>query len=1647
MLRRSSHIKAQKKPLLRRNLYRPAHTPVLLFAVMTLLPGLSATGDEPFQPYNPFLEEEAPPALFSIDRTDADVDIYVLGNWLATSRVATGFALHPPLVESGKRMTFPYEYPGFETELFSQTLDIVLSLWLYNRYFFEASFADDSSTNTVAAGYVAVEDELVRELVVGNVPLAVGYYPFQYTGSPGTRTGNTPRPGAVVRLETARTYHELLLQLENSRLETRRFSGSGVLQEVRIRPEDYLRQGIYVLPHAPVRQLTVYAYDPDGSVEIEAADSSTDRRTFTVLDPTRGDYVADTATGILRLGPDISREITIAVAYDPDDPSGSLVALDAEDTPTDEIVPFPLESDGGTTTYGTGEIPLDRYRMRVTAGTGTGRRGVYLTRPGLYSPFAAANHFDLPAGARAAVQDGTARIRLVRRGTRTPAETEAGFLIEPIAQGTLLRVIRREGGSADGARSAPNGRDWKYPFSPAHLYGPRSHPGANLAPVDLLVEFRTEEAGLFIDGDIVPGTVSITRNGRPVPGSDIDYTTGEISFPQGIGTAAEVDVRYRVYTPEGGTGDVVAISGNRWQISDSLLLSLATGMRWTIAEDRYSQELDEHPGQVTASMGAEYTTEDLTVNAATAIQVFQPDTTGYMRLFGGGAETLTLAPRATTLFPASAPNAFSDTDRVIPLYRDYWTSDGLGNFALQTYTDQVTADENREGARMGPYLARSTDGNLTGTIGVLEWETLAPGQWVGALLRATSPPMDLRDARRITVRYRYLGEEGTELIVQLGALEEDLDRDSRVDRGRSAIDPTFEFNLPSGRMRRAGQDAPGLAEPHREDVRRDGVLREEVPEGIVDLPNLALGSDETWQIHTFTLTAQEAARLADLRGVRFLVRNPTSATDNTAAGRLLIGSVDIERTGNATVTAGHDRNARASVGSDGATPSLRDTFDIVKERFNPDDSDQPVLDFTWDAESGTSDRAAVEFSIPDTIPDRYGRLVFFARLNGNDGNSPAAPPVEKVTLTLAPHRDASPSQTLSVKIPAALLYESTDAPWREISVNLQTGELSLAGAPDATLPRDTTAVLRHATVSVEGISRAGTLFFDELHLSEPRAGTAAAGRIGLVWQTDLGKGRLTLEQDLEAQTSGFRSSETTSSSTGSAGTVAGRSRAAYRANRFLLAGEGFYRFEEDRTGSGALGHQITLPIGGVEPVGLVVEDEFLRDFDPAAPLADRRFGFSLGTTRTGRYRFSHHHQAHQRATNLRWGTVLTPPRAGPVGVSFDAEADLRDLDRTIGMGDYGDSWLETGRFIVPPGPSGGDTRQERRLDAGADIEVYQLRTEASGGWRNRSDTAGTQESIAGVEAELPLEFAPPAARRWTLTPGYRRTYRATDRAESDTYNEDFTIWRATLGDEPMVLTTVPFVELFQSPDTLGFDDLEPPREARLYEAEARMRFSRAFTSRPRDLWVPADAETLIRRTAEWEDETSTDYRIWQISTTAVAINLFGMQGSTPIAPWYMSDEFRNRVFFALTESVPGEITRWRVEVRNDTVLLGFRENELALSAAAELTGGDLNRTDLTGKTAYVWRRAGHPPFAVFRRMEVPPFYRHSEHAEVTAAFEMGEFSGSELTIGHETALVVSENGEFRIFADAGWIVDPAEYEDGALHLIGIQAGIEGVLRY
>lgn len=1613
-----------------------------------------------------FAEKESPVAVFSLDRDDTEVELFVQGGWGIRSVISTGFAIRPAGNGREREVIFPYRYPSFETELLSQEVDLLLSLWLFSQYFFEASFGDDASIRTIAAGYVTnQEDSLVQEAVVGNVPLTIQRYPFMPFGGSEQVQGASPVPGGVLRLATAQTYHELLVQLERSIPQRRRISAAGEMRQLRVPVASFIDDQVFRLPHRRVEQLRVLVEDSTGTVVLRADGKE---RRFSELAADDSRWAGSSETGEVRLSPRIPRDLAVAVLYTPkNDADGRILTLDEEDRIQDEASPFSLTPDTGAT-LGNGPlgatIPLNRFRLqRVSPGSGA-ERGVLLRDPGLYSPFLDGRYYAIPAEAQESVNDGNAVIRIVRRSTEQPIPEEQNFAITPTDEATRLRIDNRRAAEDNAALREQQFPFYQEPFGEG-VYGIRRGGEAAAAPFEILLEYTSGTGRVTLEENLVPGSVQVRRDGVFVPGVVIDRATGEVQLPDTLPGEGPFELTYRTYSAGGGTTDVIAVSGNRWSIQDSLFLTLAGGLRWSASSSSYSIVENEHPGELTASLTAEYEDGGFSLVTSVAAQLLQPDTTGFIRLYSGDEQRLRITPSATNLFPAPAPVEDTDFDpqrRGDLLYRDLWQQDIRGRWNASNYRSTAPADDrDREGSRIGPFIATSTDQDFTGSVAVMEWEELPGEQWVGAILRAPEGIGDVRNTRALTVRYRleYTGVAppsgiSPELVLDLGTLGEDLDGDGRAQRGRSSLDPTFDFVFPdghprAGQVRRAGQDVPDLAAPHREDFRAPGTLLEENRDARMRLSPGGAAAIPTgeWIEETILLTPEQAARLSVFRGARLLLRNPTSAGETPLPpGRLVIGAIDLLRSGEALITAGLERGATAVTRPDPLTPALSEQSATVAHRFNRGSgTSQPVLQIQWEPAASVSPVAA-EFRIIPFSVQAYDSLVFYYAIT-EDTVDPG-----EITVTLEAEPGAAATDRLRITLPADI-HRDLPRGWQKVQVNLRTGAVSLPWAettspnlPAATLPENRFRPLTIVTVRIPDAPAGGTVLIDEVHGKDPVASTAFAGTTRGEWEGALGDGVLRISQELSGQSAGFQNSSTAASGTTIVGTSAvhSESAAAFTQGDLLIRGVLSYTSTEETDWSSG-GHELAIPLNTARSV--IVEEQFYRSFSPSQPRWDRSAAVTVSPAQrgSGHYRIEHGNSASATRAEQRWSAVANPPGFANVTLTTRFLGELRDLDTTIEPGTYGEDWARSGQRFIPIDSTLNRTRQERRVRGETTVAVGSFVIAPELGFQTRGITGEFQRSTAGFTARWPATLYTGSGRPIRITPRYSRTYRIEEEGASTSFGEDGKRFVAAIQRDPRVLRTIPLVDLFHIPQTPERLTADEQILGWKYSSRSGVRVTRPFTSQLRDLWVPSDVDLAADRIVRQEQERITDQRIWHAAFGTAAVDL--LQRRIAVDPWYQGDELRQRVSLGLDESQPGVIEKWSVAIQQETRLFAISGREVRVRSTATWEQADVTTEEYTVVGTYRWRRNAPPALLGRRQRGENPFFLNRQKVNWTHTREDEKRIETTIELGHSTTLVLPPAGEIQLFADVGISSSGEESSRGRIFLAGLRAGIEGILRY
>ncbi len=823
-------------------------------------------------------------AIFEAELGDADVDLFIAGNWTSGIQGTIGWAFHPAIPPDGKRVTYPYTFPGMETVPYFNQVDLTVSLWLYERFYFELVFLDDFELNSYVLGYQGKEDEFVQSVRVGKADFSISEYPYIDFG--GT---TEPAPGASALLQTERSTHEFMLRYEASTPQTEVFFGLNEVATRRIEPADYIRGRFFVLPDAGVDGLTVYLEDEEGSLLAD------DGRTYASYSGSAISEIAEFSTdeGFLYLRDPADRRVLVyyevggTAVGDGSLGSGALVGVSAG-----QIDPTALALDFDFTQppY----LGVDLGALDITIG---GRGALLLYQPGQFSPFEAANRYDvsgLSIGATSQVE-----LEFVERDGFTPRELDA---VTP-----YLAPERRElvvGDPILDVRAPEN----RYPFAAADpdkplLYGPGATDKPGYVGFQVYARVLRSVESLQISGQVVPGSVRVLRNGVEDPSFTVDYQTGRLSTPYPIFPSDVIEVTYRTVGPEGG-GDLLFASGNVVELNSQTDLTLALGIRWNILDSSYSVTPEDHPGSITTSAQVDYRSDYLTGLVNGAVQFRIPDTTGILRLLGMEDKRSILPVSDSLMFPASHPGTLVSGPRGILLYKDYYTESTFGGSTLQNY-DYDLPDSKiypyEEDSRIGPYPADSDDPGYDDRVMVLDFE-LGNNEWVGANLRVPNTvDRDFSQVSAISFTWstRDLEPPGTEDIavyLQAGSVAEDLDGDGDLDKSESLLVPAFPFDdSDAGITLLAGLLPPGQTGTLSEDGNQNGILDGEVddlvftaPEIIADpavirVPELAPNRpDDTWQRVKINVSAADRAKLAATRAVRIIV---VETGGTAAAGR------------------------------------------------------------------------------------------------------------------------------------------------------------------------------------------------------------------------------------------------------------------------------------------------------------------------------------------------------------------------------------------------------------------------------------------------------------------------------------------------------------------------------------------------------------------------------------------------------------------------------------------------------------------------------------------------------------------------------------------------------------------------------------------
>ncbi len=1569
------------------------------------------------QQYIP-LEEEAPEALFETQLWDADMELFLIGSWDLTLTGSFGFG-----IDTEDTTVTPLPFPTFSQGIiFNQVPDLTLSLWLLNRFFFETTFTEDSDDNTFLLGYRGKEDEFLQSVLIGNTSITMDTYSF-------LETYETPPHslGGKALFKSDFSQHEVMVRYDPAEKQKKLYRGTYEIVEETIRLSNYEQGRQFLFPDADVADVEIYIEESNGPF----TDGSGEHY-YRKLEA--GEAVISEKNGWVFFDTSVTRRVLVYYTKDGKEVGdsslggGFLCGVTAgELDPEAEPIDFSWD----VADY----LGEDMAERRVTV---NGKECLLINEPGVFSPFELQNSYavtiDLPDESWRVKTELIDKADLL--GTRETVKTKLDR--------EHSRVLLFYSGS--NSRDPSN----RYPLAGSFpfLYGPERETRSGYISKELRIEVLLESDGYYLEGDIIPGSITVKINGREEQSFDFDGNSGLITFYTYIHPEDRVEILYRTASQSGG-GNLIGGIGNRFYLTPELVLDAAAGIKWNVLPNAYTIEAGENPGSVLATAGISYETDRFSGSLDTGVSFSTPDTTGTFRALGMENDGISVPITGNTLFPAGvpagdlgtgSPYTVSKQNRGKLFYKDYNSYNVLGNSQLMPYTWDPPEEQiysYSTGNPAGPYPARADTEEIAGTIMVIEYSLSESKPWTGAQipLGGGGETLDLSSIN--SIRFKWKGStDGPDPLVffHIGKIDEDLDDDGILDSETTEQDSGFQFNdVSNGAILfvGGGPQGSGNYSIDSEDTNNNGVLDSENDDLIIKEELSYPGSN--WKQIDIRLPESERNKLAAANALRFIIYNDTN---EKVEGKLLVSSITLagssfkaEATGPGTV------QAREITETD---TLLEDSFPEVQETFHSFGSPQQVLEIDWRdiPDGGKWELTGYTNRMPVT-DYRYAR--FYIR-TGEDIDD------EDADFSLQIVGDDN--RGLHISMPLKRFTR-----WREVTVDRESEIITVDGETiegGSVQFEKTRGTLSKIIISSEN-STSGTLYIDELHLDTAFVQVSAGVRGTFEYTYP----ETILAVDSVPIVSNFRLKESVSLIGRNFATAYGETLSAAtidsmtetEATLFFTrigANFGIIYAEENLFLSG--GHRIQVPSVS-SPVTFV--DSYSETNEVGGRSFSRENNLIVSIPSLFSLRFIAKSSFFNPTLQQEWNGTFASQFSFPFRLELNT--DFRQASSTFELEkiSYFENWIKRYDLLVPVLTDLGAERGSTQA------ALFSLTTVPVGfeltpqiGYTNSGSSEGTQENSGEVVFSLPISIRHDTPFTWSITPSYKRQFSYTVPAKpGGSFGEDFDLFFETVPGQSYIYDNAPGEDLFSSEVSDIFESATDTLSNAYYQPEISITYFRNPGSYIRDLFIPSRSKLSFSRSLERVESNVTDTFAWQFSFRNTAINLFGSKGAYPAFSFYETEELTlsSELKAQYKDSTaPTDIT---LIIQNLWVFEGSGEHELILENRFSHTWAEENTAtdDLT--ISYTWQK--YPRFRLTlpfftSRQEQKPFFLHTESLELS--FSPGkteDFDTAFLTtVRHETGLIFPEIGSIKGFASLG-----LSQENADLIIFGLQAGIEGHISF
>lgn len=552
-------------------------------------------------------------SLFNKDFGDQNLEFFAEGYWKSTvtggANYSFGFGKAPVLTTN--------------TPVFAQNVDLSLYFMLNHHWYFEASFADKFTKNTVAAGYVG--DGYLKSARISNRKII---FPSIYSVDEvnrGIGGGDNQAPGISFNWKGLKWQADAAMRYDLLEAHEKTWYGKNSVSVNEIPLSNYNTGSQYILPSSNLVQNIKAVYVESASGRYRDSKG----RKYKKLDGSQYLLLAGQNQILLSKDARAFRQNgvlpAVAVTF-----WGSLRQSDFGDF--DDETTFLGKVQKWFSKSGQRNLSLKKYSYPIFNSI-NGEDCLFLQHPAGFSPFVVASRYD--CGSQEA---GDAQIADSVTGT-----ADSGYSV--VIDEDKLRFSQADFFYsnhlyADVSLSEDDEADSLEKLIHASFPLARLNPqiylgGSSFSEKVLQVRSFSPVNRLEIGGDAVSGSVTVYKNGVIDGSAKYDSESGTITLSSAVAASDHIVARWYEESEDSESGAFSAAAGFKYDFTENLSADLSASGRWGYSPDReFADSSYSSQGFATLAGKASYTGDNFSFKNTAALTYENTNTTGNFRILG-----------------------------------------------------------------------------------------------------------------------------------------------------------------------------------------------------------------------------------------------------------------------------------------------------------------------------------------------------------------------------------------------------------------------------------------------------------------------------------------------------------------------------------------------------------------------------------------------------------------------------------------------------------------------------------------------------------------------------------------------------------------------------------------------------------------------------------------------------------------------------------------------------------------------------------------------------------------------------------------------------------------------------------------------------